>query len=405
VKGFDWKAFDWTAVGRDGAVDWEKAVDALPYAAAMAACMQDEVYHAEGDVRTHTRLVGESLYRDPEFAALPPERRNALALAVLWHDVAKPETRTEEFDEEAGRVRVSHPYHAPRGAFAAWRDLWRAGLPLSTRLSVFAMVMGHQQIFRVLKHEEPRVPLARIATLGSVYDLSVLAAADDRGRICNAPKIGEDLALTRMLAEENGCLHGPWPFASDTARAAFGRDVKDALFYDPQPPRGSRVIVLSGLPGSGKDTYVNDRLKDYAHVSLDLVREELDVDADENQGRVSQRVQKTCREHLAGKRDFVFNATNLSRLQRSKIVSLAFAYDARVEIHALDVPETEIRKSNRARAGRAAVPDQVIDRMISKWEPPTPLEAHAVTWLDRSFRPIPVNRPCDNEAGTSPPGP
>lgn len=393
---------NWSTFGTDGAVDWTAIETEFPYVADMAACIQDPVYHAEGDVLTHTKLVMAELMRDEEFQALPPKRRNVLALAVLWHDVAKPETRVEVFDEELGRIRVSHPYHAAKGAMHAWRDLWRAGAPLDVRRDVFALVLGHQQIFRVLQNADPRLALARLSTLGSIYELTMLAKADNRGRICPNKRVADDeMDLVRIAAEENGCLHTPWPFASDQARLRFARGIKDSLFFEPQPPKGSRVIILSGLPGMGKDTYARTVLKDYAHVSLDQTREERDIGPTDNQGQVIQATIEACRTHLRAKTPFVFNATNLTRLQRSKWATMAIAYDAHVSIHALDVSEGRMRKNNRER--KDSVPDTVIDRMIGKWEPPTPLEAHSVVWIGEDFKPIPeINDIPDIDTGLKP---
>lgn len=396
---------DWRTFGADGAIDWSAVEKSFPYVAEMSACLQDPVFHAEGDVWTHTVAVGNSLLSDPDFQALPPERRTALALAVLWHDAAKAETRTEVFDGELGRLRVSHPHHAAKGALKAWRDLWRAGVPVHTRFDVFAMVLGHQQIFRVLKNDDPRLSLARLSTLGSLYDLTMLGKADNRGRTLLSAEGGrvadDEMELIRIAAEEHFCLHGSWPFASPQARLRFGRGVTDGLFYEPRPPKGSRVIVLSGLPGSGKDTYARTALKGYGQVSLDQTREALDVDPTEDQGRVSQATKEACREYLRAKAPFVFNATNLTRLQRSKFITLAISYDAHVEVHALDIPEPRIRKQNRAREN--VVPDAVVDRMISKWEPPTLLEAHDVVWIGQDFRPIPRPAPAPTPEATPAP--
>lgn len=393
---------DWNKLGADGTVDWAAIEEKFPYVADMAACIQDPVYHAEGDVLTHTKLVMAELLQDDEFHALPPKRRNALALAVLWHDVAKPETRVEVFDEELDRIRVSHPHHAAKGAMHAWRDLWHAGVHLDVRRAVFALVLGHQQIFRVLQNPDPRLALARLSTLGSVFELTMLAKADNRGRICPNKRVAEDeMDLVRIAAEENGCLHCQWPFASDQARLRFARGIKDSLFFEPQPPKGSRVIILSGLPGAGKDNYVRTALKDYAHVSLDQTREERDVGPTDNQGQVIQATIEACRTHLRAKRPFVFNATNLTRLQRSKWASLAIAYDAHVSIHALDTSEIRLRKNNRER--KDSVPDAVIDRLIGKWEPPTPLEAHSVMWIGEDMKPVPeINDITDIGTGIAP---
>jgi hypothetical protein len=206
---------DWRSFAADGSIDWASVEKAFPYVDEMSSCMQDPVYHAEGDVWTHTAAVGRALIGDQDFVALPAARRTVVALAMLWHDVAKAETRTEVFDPELGRLRVSHPHHAAKGAMAAWRDLWRADVPVHTRFDVFSMVLGHQQIFRVLKNDDPRLSLARLSTLGSLYELTLLANADNLGRICpDHERIAgrHEMDLIRIAAEENGCLHEPWPF-------------------------------------------------------------------------------------------------------------------------------------------------------------------------------------------------
>jgi hypothetical protein len=46
-----------------------------------------------------------------------------------------------------------------------------------------------------------------------------------------------------------------------------------------------------------------------------------------------------------------------------------------------------LSKNNNGR--KMAVPDAVIDRMISKWEPPTPLETHGFVWIGEDLEPIP----------------
>ena len=60
-------SIDWNTFGIDGAVDWRAIEAEFPYAGEMAACIQDEIYHAEGDVLTHTRMVMDHLFADPEF--------------------------------------------------------------------------------------------------------------------------------------------------------------------------------------------------------------------------------------------------------------------------------------------------------------------------------------------------
>lgn len=370
---------DWTTLGADGAIDWAAVEAAFPYVPAMQVCIQDAVFHAEGDVWTHTRMVAEALLADPDFRALPPRRRTVLALAALWHDVAKPETR--QVEPEDGRERITHHGHSRRGAVAAWNGLWRAGVPRDVRLSVFSLVMAHQRVFHVFRRDDLRAELARFSITGSWHELVMLAKADNRGRIApNRQETEDQLELVRLAAEEHSCLHQSWAFASDQARLRFARGAADALFYDPPAPRGARMILLCGLPGAGKDTYAAKALGDRPQVSLDRLRDALDIAPDDEQGSVAQAALEETRQHLRARRPFVYNATNITRDRRGRLIDLALAYDAEVEIHAFDPPEPVLRQRNRER--KAAVPDKVIDRMIARWEPPTLQEAHRVVWVD-----------------------
>src|SRR6202035_2140763 len=89
---------------------------------------------------------------------------------------------------------------------------------------------------------------------------------------------------------------------------------------------------MSGLPGAGKDTWIRQHLPDWPIVSLDAVRDELDVDPADEQGQVINRAREQAREYLRQGRSFVWNATNLSRQLRGQCIQLFADYHARVRI-------------------------------------------------------------------------
>jgi predicted kinase len=84
--------------------------------------------------------------------------------------------------------------------------------------------------------------------------------------------------------------------------------------------------------------------------------------------------------HLRARQPFVWNATNITRLTRDRVVELCLDYDAHVEIHALDTPADRVLAQNRQR--QTSVPESVIERLIEKWEPPSVMEAHALQWVE-----------------------
>src|SRR5713226_2703648 len=85
--------------------------EAQPWAKAMADCQQDAEWHAEGDVRTHTRMVVAQVERLPEWPSLDRDAQLKLLFAALLHDAGKPETTA--IDPATGRTHS--PKHAVLG--------------------------------------------------------------------------------------------------------------------------------------------------------------------------------------------------------------------------------------------------------------------------------------------------
>jgi predicted kinase len=370
----------WLSLADQAAVDWDEVALRLPFAVGMRACIQDPTYHAEGDVWTHTVAVVEALRRSRADAGVSAARWAGLCLATLLHDIAKPATRSEEV-EAGGRLRVHHYGHSRIGALMAWQFLWRLGVPRPVREQVFHLVRWHQRPFHLTFAPTLERDVITFSQVGDWRELLALAHADNLGRI--APNIAETAVALDLLREEiagRTCIDGPWRFPSDGARVWFGRADGRSPWFDPPAPKGSHVIVLSGLPGAGKDTHCRTHFPGWPQVSLDRLRTRLDIAPDDNQGQVIQAAMEEAREHLRAKRRFVWNATNVSRLNRDKAVGLCLDYDAFVEIHAFDPRPDRLFAQNRSRD--AQVPHAVIERLIQKWEPPSILEAHRVVWVD-----------------------
>src|SRR5262245_12609069 len=69
---------------------WEEMRAAYEWLRALDGCPHDPVYHAEGDVAIHTRMVCDELLALPAWRALPEDGRQVLFAAAVLHDVAKP---------------------------------------------------------------------------------------------------------------------------------------------------------------------------------------------------------------------------------------------------------------------------------------------------------------------------
>lgn len=345
-----------------------------PWARAMAGCQQDAAWHAEGDVWTHTKLVCGQLPRLEEWPSLTPHEQTALIFTALFHDSAKP--LTTQVDPETNRV--TSPKHAIKGERLAREALREVGCPLATREQVARLVRFHGRPAFLLEKANPAHEVVSLSWLVKNKLLFLFALADTRGRnTAETSRPEENLHLWRMVAEEHGCFECAYPFANDHARFLYFRRREPELHYVPHEEYRCTVTMMSGLPGSGKDTWLRTNRPDLPVVSLDDVRDELQLDATENQGQVAQLARERCRELLRARTSFAFNATNLLRQTRQRWVDLFADYGARIEMVYVEPPLPVVLARNRRR--EKPVPDNVILRLAGKCEPPTWTETHSLT--------------------------
>ena len=114
-------------------------------------------------------------------------------------------------------------------------------------------------------------------------------------------------------------------------------------------------------------------------ISLDAIREELGVPPTKGTGKVVQIALTRAREYLRRKEPFIWNATNLIRETRQKLIGLFSGYGARVHLLYLETPYQELLARNRKRARH--IPGPVLEEMIGKLEVPASWEAYEVKWI------------------------
>jgi putative nucleotidyltransferase with HDIG domain len=359
-------------------VDWPDILAACRWLSPLAAAPQNPRYHAEGDVLTHTRMVAEALAALPAWRALPPTERAALFLAALLHDIGKPATT-----EIAPDGRISSPNHSRVGAAIARGLLWDnegLGAPLSftERELVAALVRHHglplwflerADIARGVLPASLRVPLDLVA---------LLAEADVRGRICaDGDELLGRVGLFRDWCAEHDCLDSPYPFLSDHSRVRYCRGLQQDPTYHAYDDTWGEITLLSGLPGAGKDTWLDGQGGQLPVIALDAIRDELRVSPEDDQGAVVSAAKERARELLRRYQPFIWNATNLTRRLRDPLVELFLGYGARVRIVTVDAPLSRAIERNRQRS--SPVPETVIRRLASRAEPPDLTEAHRIT--------------------------
>lgn len=354
---------------------------------------QDKKFHGEGDVLAHTLMVHDLI----DVRGLSASQAAALKIAALMHDIGK--VRTTQVNGED----ITCPNHSQVGARMTREILWKKfGLAgtveaISFRETVVNLVRYHGFPPHVLEDEFALAKMYRAATnnLLGATDFTMdmlyrLAKADMAGRVCQ----DQDDALAavecfRDMAEEEHILNSAPDFVNYDDDQKYnlhkflnfktGNCINANLFNDTQ----NTVQIVCGLPGTGKDTFIRQRLQSpYIEqkpvISLDDIRKKLRLQPGDTNGIVIQTAKEQAKEYLRKQENFVWNATNLTYLQRKQIIDLCETYHTRVQIHYLETTANEQIKRNHKRPN--VVPQNTIDEMIGKLQLPEFFEAYYVSW-------------------------
>jgi putative nucleotidyltransferase with HDIG domain len=282
-------------------------------------------FHLESDVFTHSMMVLNQL---PDL-----ECNKVVRIAALLHDIGKPFVR-----EVTDKGRVRFIGHESVGAFVALRLLKDPELALDDeeKVQIFKLICLHTEPYKLTSEQLNELLTDEIVISSMLRDLS---NADRNGR------------FTSVKGE-------PKEFSY-----AFSHPNKDT---------NKELILLIGLPNSGKSTYGNTL--DKKVISRDLIIEESFPDLNYNEAwkKVNQNeIDNILKKQFKNNKEnsLVIDMTHLTKKSRRKTLSYfdnSFYKKCIVFLTPLD----DLSNRNEAREGKY-IPETVYFNMIKSFYLPS----------------------------------
>ncbi len=143
----------------------------------------------------------------------------------------------------------------------------------------------------------------------------------------------------------------------------------------------AKLIILCGLPGSGKSSYaqgfkdIDDAIYEGNTVihSSDAIREELfgDPNFQGDNAKVFELMRKRTQEDLRAGKTVIYDATNITRKARKSAIACAHPTHDTVEVHIVWAPVNICFRRDASRDRK--VGPEVIDKMLRRWQSPDPV--------------------------------
>lgn len=148
----------------------------------------------------------------------------------------------------------------------------------------------------------------------------------------------------------------------------------------------NRLVILCGIPGSGKSTYAKELLKlhpEWKYVSRDEVRYEFVSDQEHYFDHETDVYKEFCNRismHLINGNTVIADATHISKASRIKLMNSLDIQPDEVIAVVINTPFQICMERNSKRVGITRVPDDSMFRMKNKFKSP---DARYESYIDK----------------------
>lgn len=251
-------------------LNWDY-VDTIPEFIRLKECQQNPKWHGEGTAYQHTRLCIKAAYRRLKcLDTMSLEWARTILMAVLFHDIGKATTTIFKNDNW-------HSYgHETEGEKIARRILWEE--EFEARERVCTSIRYHMDVLKIAESKDSFQKMIQMSwqPFFRWYDVLFVKYCDVEGSQPDNPeqtsidmrKLGfvqESIISLGIVNDKNN----NYLFAK-----AFNRRCD---FVKDEDENKTVINVLIGLPGAGKNTFIEKHWKDkdYVAISRDDIRVEL----------------------------------------------------------------------------------------------------------------------------------
>lgn len=311
-------------------------------------------WHLEGDVWTHTMMVVSHLKRLVKYSNNPFE----LIVAGLLHDIGKPLSR--EFKEDKNKITFYG--HSGVSTFIA-AGIIKKLVPNFTHdqvIYVLRLINYHQVLFdirddssyiSIKKFEEKFNSMQGVELL---HDVNLLRIADTRGHISSY-----SATHSEKIKEILG-------------RLATKYYPRYSSRYNESKPE---AVIMVGIPGCGKSTYIKKYLSDHIVVSRDNQFQKLypnlsysDAWNIADQEEISKMFQNDLSEAIKSNNNIVLDLTNLTHKWRMKFINTLKSKFS-IKIIVLMPDFNIVKQRNFNRIGKV-IPENVVLNMMKSFQLP-----------------------------------
>lgn len=371
-------------------VNWD-FVWSIPEFSALKDTKQSVKYHKEGNVDIHTQMVVHLIINDTRFDSNAHNRRT-LIMAALCHDLGKAITTVDKGDGKF--IAYGHEIESEK---ITRKLLWDE--PTAFREQVCCLVRYHMYIRTLLEQKkslyQSLIELSQeLGQRGTTLEmLFKLMHADNEGSISDEITTRSDkikIESLEYLAKSMGILNrNAIPCLEDLRYKQNERKCKGI--------KDIEILVMVGLPGAGKDTYVEEILsmngeKNTAVICRDDIRVEMGlctsnekiVGTSEQEAEVTRRFNEKLQKSIEnGTGLIIINNINLKKKYRVALQNDIKKYCNGKYYPIFNYMYIETTMKNHLLRRKGQISEDVFNNMIMSFDWPSKEEYHQI-YLQRN---------------------